>query len=358
MLSQSNIMSNVTATASVFGDTPDDVRLNFLPLSHIFARTCDLYIWMARGVVLALAESRESIVEDCHAVQPTMMNGVPYFFDRVMRTLKEKGVADQPGMLRTALGGRMRLCCSGGAALPDATYDYYHSQDVVLLQGYGLTETSPVITVNAPGGSKRGAAGRAIEHVEIQIGDDGEILTRGPHVMQGYWRRPEATAEVMRDGWFATGDLGRIDDEGYLFITGRKKEILVTAGGKNVAPVLLESLLGHDPLILQAMVVGDDQKYLGALLVPDLEALQRRAAEAGLAEQSTDQLLSDAQVRQWYESAVHDRLASLSHYEQIQRFCFVESPFSIEKGELTPKLSLRRPVIAEHYAEQIRSLYM
>jgi len=357
VLTQGNIVFNAVSTARVFAACEDELRLNFLPLSHIFARTCDMYTWLVCGCQLALAESRETIVDDCQTMQPHFLNAVPYFFERTMRTLRGLGIADQPGILRKALGGRLRLCCSGGAPLPDMVFDYFASQEVPLLQGYGLTETAPVITVNAPDTSRRGSVGRPLPGVDVEIAPDGEIRTRGPHVMPGYWRKPDATNEVLRGGWFSTGDIGRIDDDGFVWITGRKKEILVTAGGKKIAPALVESLLNQDPLIAQSMVLGDGQKYLAALIVPDVGQLEERLLEAGRPANTWQTVPLDPLVRQWYEDVIHNRLTNLSRYEQVQTFCLLTQEFTVSGGELTPKLSLRRGTIAALHADRITQLY-
>lgn len=348
MLTQRNLASNALGTIAAFGAEDDDLRLNFLPLSHVFARTCDLYCWLAGGTRMAIAESRETVIADCQAVKPTVLNGVPHFYDRVYRGLVEKKVADSAGAVRSALGGAIRSCCSGGAALPDHLFDYFHGQGVPLLQGYGLSESSPVITLSSKEHFRRGAVGRAIPDALVRIAADGEILTRGPHVMLGYYQNPSATAEVLKDGWLHTGDLGRLDDDGFLYITGRKKEILVTLGGKNIAPVLLESLLTEDPLILQAMIIGDGRPCLAALIVPNLQALQN---ELGI------ESLSHPRVATLYQERINARLSGVSHYEQVRKFALLPRPFSIEEGEMTAKLSLRRKVIEEHFHREISQLY-
>jgi long-chain acyl-CoA synthetase len=357
MLTQHNLVTNVLGMLETVGFDPQDLRLSFLPLSHVFARTCELYTWLASGSQLALAESRETVLADCAALRPTVLNGVPYFFDHVRRGLVKAGCDRQPGALRDVLGGRIRCCFSGGAALPDELFDFYQAQGVPVLQGYGLTETSPVISVSSEKFRRRGAAGRPIPGVEVRIAPDGEILTRGPHVMQGYYRRPEATAEVIRDGWFHTGDLGRIDSDGYLYITGRKKEIIVTAAGKNVAPVLLESLLTADPLIRQALVIGDDRNYLTALIVPDPEHLRSEIVRRGIAVMSAGEALRHPRVLELYQQRIDERLREVSHYEQIRKFILLDRGFTIERGELTPKLSLRRKVIEANFRPQIESMY-
>ncbi len=357
MLSQNNLATNALATAAAYPNVDQDgVRLCLLPLSHIFARLCDLYLWLVQGTSLAVARSRETVLEDCQALQPSWFNAVPYFFDKCYRILREQGKAEERGAVRRLFGGKIEYCCCGGAGLPEYLFDYYQSQDVPVLPGYGLTESSPVISVSRPDAVRRGASGKPIEGVEVRVAEDGEILTRGPHVMMGYYHDDEATASVIRDGWLYTGDYGRVDEDGFVYITGRKKEIIVTAGGKNMAPVLLESLLTQDPLIEQALVIGDGRKYLAALLVPNFTLLRQRV-ESELGPDRVEGMCEDEQVRQWYAEIVERQLASLSKYEQVRRFALLPRPFSIEKGEMTPKLSLRRSVIEEHFRDEIESLY-
>jgi long-chain acyl-CoA synthetase len=353
MLTQGNLATNCLATIDAFGFEPEDVRLNFLPLSHIFARTCDLYCWVAGSARLALAESRESVIADCHLVHPTVLNGVPHFYDRVYRGLCEKKLEATPGAARAALGGAVRVLCAGGAALPDHLFDFFQNQGVPVLQGYGLTESSPVITLSSLKAYRRGSCGRAIPGVEVKLAADGEILTRGPHVMTGYYENPAATAEVLKDGWLYTGDLGRLDEEGFLYITGRKKEILVTLGGKNIAPVYLESLLTQDPLILQALVVGDGRPFLSALVVPNEQQVQVELAARGIA--ATPE--AAPQVLALFRERIAERLKDVSHYEQVQQFVLLPRAFSIEAGEMTAKLSLRRREIEAHFADDIAAMY-
>ncbi len=365
MLTQANLISNAVSTVEMFradeepprDDYSDKVRLNFLPLSHIFARTCDLYIWLVEGSQLAIAESRETVIADAAAVQPTFMNGVPYFYDRVRRGLEEKGVLNFPGILRQVLGGRIEQCCSGGAALPEHLFDYYYSQGVPLLQGYGLSESSPVISISTQKTSRRSSAGKPIPGVEVKVAEDGEILTCGPHVMPGYFKNQKATAEIIKEGWLYTGDYGRIDEDGFLYITGRKKEIIVTSGGKNVAPVYLESLLTQDPLILQALVIGDDRNYLTALLVSNNDALVSEAAAQGIIVEPGETFYSHPQVTALVQDRVNHRLACVSSFEQVRKCTLLPGPFTIERGEMTAKLSLRRKVIEANYAAEIEAMY-
>jgi len=357
MLTQHNLTTNTLATIEAFGCEDDDLRLNFLPLSHIFARTCDLYCWVAGGTRMAIAESRDTVIADCQTIQPTILNGVPHFYDRVYRGLCERGLAEVPGALQAALGGAIRVCCGGGAALPVHLFDYFHGHGVPLLQGYGLTESSPVISLSSKTAFRRGASGRPIQGIEVRIADDGEILTRGPHVMIGYYENPQATAEVLKDGWLYTGDLGHLDADNFLTITGRKKEILVTLGGKNIAPVYLESLLTQDPLILQALVVGDDRPCLAALIVPNPDVLQAEIVRLGITAASRDEALAHPQVLALYEQRINDRLKEVSPFEQVRQFVLLPRSFTIDAGEMTAKLTLRRKVIEQHFAAEIETLY-
>jgi long-chain acyl-CoA synthetase len=357
MLTQRNLASNTIGTLAAFEQTPDDLRLNFLPLSHIFGRTCDLYTWIATGSQLALAESRETVVADCRAIRPTLINAVPYFFGKIYRAISDAGELDRPGALRDFLGGKLRMVCSGGAALPDHVFDFFTEQGVPILQGYGLTETSPVITACTPTRNKKGTVGPAIPRVDVRIAADGEIETRGPHVMRGYYKNPAATDEVLEGGWLKTGDLGELDAEGFLRITGRKKEMIVTSGGKNIPPVLLESLLTQDPLIVQALVVGDGRDYLAALLVPDPDNLRAQIIARGIAVTSREGALTHPDVLALYEDRIRQRLSVVSYYEQVQKFILLSRGFSIEQGEMTAKLSLRRPVIEKHFAAEIEAMY-
>lgn len=359
MLSQGNLASNAQAALQAFRVRHDDLRLCWLPLSHIYARTSDLYVWLAEGHVLGLAQSRDTLVTDMWALRPTVINGVPYFYDKLRRHLVSQGRGDEPGALQALLGGQMRLCCAGGAALPDHVAEFFAKQGVLLVQGYGLTESSPVISTCTPEAHRLGTVGRPIPGVEVRIAEDGEILTRGPHVMLGYWKRPAATAEVLRDGWLHTGDLGTLED-GYLRITGRKKELLVLASGKKVAPILLESRLTADPLFSQAVVLGDGRNYVTALLVCDADELRRvvshgareaAAQPAGGAEQGADAVAGLLSGR------VATCLAGLSEWEQVRKFALLDRPLSIEAGELTPTLKLRRDVIYRHFSAEIERLY-
>ncbi len=238
MLSHHNLLSNAMAVVDTFEhETEVELRLNFLPLSHIYARTCDVYTWLSRGSELALTQSRDTIVDDCKRFRPTLINGVPFFYERIRQKLVDAGKADQPGVLKSSSAATFEVVSAVGGALAEHTYDYYvNQQGVLLLQGYGMTESSPVISFSKPDAHRSGSAGVAIRDIELKIADDNEILTRGPHVMLGYWKDDDATRVAIQDGWLHTGDLGSLDDDGFLRITGRKKEMIVTSTGKNIFP--------------------------------------------------------------------------------------------------------------------------
>ncbi|MGE0609787.1 MAG: long-chain fatty acid--CoA ligase [Pirellulales bacterium] len=356
MLSHRNLASNARASVEAFGVVADDLRLTWLPLSHIFARTCDFYSWIATGTQLALAESRETVLQNCQQIRPTLINGVPYFYEKVMQKLVESGQADAAGVLSHLFGGRMRLCCSGGAALPDHIATFFTQRGLLLIQGYGLTECAPVMTMNTERAHRLGTVGQPPRGVEVRIASDGEILTRGPHVMLGYWNRPQATAEALKDGWLYSGDLGQLDADGYLSITGRKKELIVTSAGKNIAPVMLESLLTADPLIQQALVVGDGRSYLTALIVMAPEALRQELDRQKMDEMSDDPCV-DPRIVALYQQRINARLAGVSPQEQVRKFTLLSQPFTVESGELTPTLKLRRGIISERHAAAINAMY-
>jgi long-chain acyl-CoA synthetase len=357
MLSQRNLATNAVATCRAAGSSTSDLRLCFLPLSHIYARTCDLYTWVQAGSRIAIARSRETVIEDCRRIKPTHINGVPYFYQKLKDSLQAAGKADQPGALADLLGGSILTCFCGGAALPPPVAEFFDRQGVRLLAGYGLTESSPVIAAQRPDNRGRGTVGPPIEDVEVRIADDGEILTRGPHVMLGYWQDEAATREAIRDGWLYTGDLGTIDAEGNVSIRGRKKEIIVLSTGKNVAPAMVEGLLTSSPLIEQAIVIGDDRKYVAALLVPSPDALRAEIIKRGIPVFTPQQALAHPKVYEIYNEEVARVLSPIAEYERVQRFKLLDRGFSIDKGELTAKLSLRRDVIAEHFHNEIEGLF-
>jgi len=354
MLTQGNLAFNALATYPATGEREDDRKLAFLPLSHIFARTCDLYAWIACGNELALAASRETVLDDCQAIRPTWINAVPYWYDKVRRLA---GEGRQAGTrLRELLGGRMRSCQCGGAAVSRSTFDYFWHHEVPLFPGYGLTEASPVISVSSPGLVRWGCVGKPLPGIEVRLADDGEILTRGAHVMQGYWRDEAATADAIRDGWLHTGDLGAWGDGGLLQVRGRKKELIVTATGHKILPSRLETLLVQDPWIDQAFVSGDERGFPVALIVlnRDLTAERDGREHAGMAGSpfAADAIAPPPGLRERIDAA----LAGLAQHEQIRRFAVLPRPFSLEHGELTPKASLRRDEIIRNWSGLLKAM--
>jgi long-chain acyl-CoA synthetase len=358
MLTQRNLVSNAIGITNAVGSTGSEIRLGILPLSHIYARTCDLSSWLVHGGRLAVAESRETIFRDCQLVKPTAINAVPYFYqkvvDRVRTAERHQAGADA---LRDELGGAVRRLFCGGAALPPETDQFFADRDLPILCGYGLTEASPVITATSPGDYRSGTVGRPLPDVEIRIADDGEILTRGPHVMRGYWRNDAATARVLQDGWLATGDLGETDAAGHLRIAGRKKELIVLATGKNVAPAGIEGRLNGSPWIEQSCVLGEGRKCLAALIVPNGEMLRGEIKRRRLWVWSRRRALTHPQILKLYREEIARCLADLAHFEQIARFTLIGRTFSLEHGEVTPKLSLRRAAISKNFAVEIDAMY-
>ncbi len=357
MLTHGNLVSNARALVDAVATGSNEVRLCLLPLSHIYARTCDLYTWLVRGSRLVLAESRETILRDCQLVRPTAINAVPYFYQKVAQRIVAAGKADQPGAVREALGGELKRCFCGGAAVAPETESLFKHQGLPVLSGYGLTEASPVVSASGPEDYAPGSVGRPLPGTQVKVVEDGELLVRGPGVMQGYWREEAAASDALSDGWLRTGDLGRLDDEGRLYITGRKKEIVVLSTGKNVDPARVEALLCGSRWVEQAFVMGDGRKVLGALIVPNPEALRGEIRRRRLLVWSKRRAVTHPKVVQLYREELDRCLASASPEERVGPFRLLTRGFTPESGELTPKLSLRRGAITEHFAREIGGLF-
>ena len=398
MLSHRNFLANVADVNQVIGVSEDDTALSFLPLSHAFERTT-VYMYLYNGATFIFAESLETIGRDMQQVRPTVMTGVPRVFEKVrarviaavaeaprlrqalfawatgvghalasarlggrkpgLMTRLKAPVADRIVLskIRARTGGRLRFVCSGSAPLSREVAEFLYAIGLPVLEGYGLTETAPVLTVNPLGAARIGTVGPALPRVELRIAADGEVLARGPNIMMGYYQNPEATAECIREGWFHTGDIGRIDEDGYLAITDRKKEILVTAGGKNVAPQPIEALLKRDPIVAEAMLVGDRRPYVSAVLVPDAATLEQRLAASGIASGGLDDLVGRDDVRALFQPIVDEANAELASFEQVKRFALLPAQFSIDTGELTPTLKLKRRVVMERWQDVIEGIY-
>ena len=398
MLSHGNFLSNCEAASKVLTLGRGERSLSFLPLSHVFERMAGYYFMILEGVSIAYAESMQTVPEDLLLVRPTVAASVPRLYEkmhaRIMETLqalspvKQKifrwalKIGDQISVLRQSkkpigltlqlrfalarllvfkklrehLGGRIRFFISGGAPLAKELAEFFFAADVLILEGYGLTETSPVITVNRPDRFKFGTVGTALPGVEIKIAPDGEILSRGPHIMQGYYKNEEATHEAIRDGWFYTGDLGEIDSEGFLKITGRKKDLIITAGGKNISPQNIESEILSDPVFSQVVVIGDRRPYLVALIVPNRQELQRIADQMGIVSLGGD-LFHNQAILEKISIRLNLKMKDFAPYEQIKYFHLLENEMTQATGELTPTLKIKRRVISEQYNREIEALY-
>jgi long-chain acyl-CoA synthetase len=354
MLSHHNLLSNARAFAQVSPFSPESVFLNWLPFSHIYARTIDIYVTLVTGAVLCLAESAETVIANLAEIQPTNMSGVPRFYEKILAAVQ--GDAALMGKrLRAIFGQRIDWLGSGGAPLPPAVAQAYQQAGLLLLQGYGLSESSPVISFNRKDAHKIESVGRPIPGVEVRIADDGEVLTRGPHVMIGYWKNPAATAESVVNGWLHTGDLGRLDEGGFLHITGRKKELLVLSNGKKVVPSVIEGLVLADPCIDQLVVCGEGRNFLTALVVPHWDNLTKAMS---LPPSSFPAALArDPRVLTFLQARIEQTLQHVADWEQVKKIAILSEPFSVAQDEMTISLKLRRKVIVEHHQDELEALY-
>ncbi|MBN2168888.1 MAG: long-chain fatty acid--CoA ligase [Actinobacteria bacterium] len=399
MLTHENFLSNVRAASKLVEIGPEDDCLSFLPLSHVLERMSGYYTSVYNGVPIAHARSIDDLVEDIGVIKPTYMVSVPRLYEKVHAgvlanveeepAIKQKifhwavGVGGKvskltvnhkpvPAFLKMKyniadklvyskiyekMGGRLRFFVSGGAPLAKEIAEFFHAMGILILEGYGLTETSPVITVNAPEAIRFGSVGKAIEYVDVKIDDNGEIMAKGPNIMQGYYNKPEATAEVLHDGWFRTGDVGRIDEDGFLFITDRIKDIIVTAGGKNIAPQNLENTIKLDKYIDQVCVLGDKRKFLSALIVPNFEELKSWAKEKGLQVGSVNYLINNEEVLGFYRERIDTALKDFAKFEQITKFTLLPGEMTEEAGLITPTLKVKRREVEKKFAAEIDKMY-
>jgi len=396
MLSHHNLVSNVLACSSVFAFRSDDQALSFLPLCHVFERTVD-YCYYFSGAAVIHVPDLAGLASAFTRFRPTVFAAVPRVYEKLYARILESVPQNRAGLFRWAsalalrlserqvagrrlgpwlalqrsladrlvysrirdrMGGRLRFCNSGGAPLSADLAGFLLGAGIHVLEGYGLTETSPVIATNRYADPRPGTVGRPLPGVEVAIAGDGEILTRGPHVMCGYWQAPDKTREIIdSDGWLHTGDIGCLDGDGYLSVTDRKKEILVTAQGKNVAPQPLENALKRMPLISQAAIIGDRRPYLVALVAPDFDMLRRIAGKLGLEDMPLRSQLDHQAVQAAVAEEIATATASFAHHEQVRRFYLLEREFNGDMDELTPTLKLKRRVILERFADTIEKLY-
>ncbi|ACH39138.1 acyl-CoA synthetase, AMP-forming [Citrifermentans bemidjiense Bem] len=399
VLTHGNLVFDVWATLDKVGGVgQEDLFLSFLPLSHVFERSVGYYLPLSCGAAIAFADSMEKISENMMELHPTIMVCVPRFFEKIYSRIYEAvhqlslfkrkmfrralavgrsyvyaryidkyvpfwlsfqhAIADRLvfSKLRSRFGDRLKFCASGGAPLDREINEFFWIIGVPVFEGYGLTETSPVLCSNSYNGLRFGSVGTPLAFTEIAIAGDGEVLARGPQVMAGYYNDEAATKEALVDGWFRTGDIGRLE-EGFLYITDRKKDLIVTAGGKNIAPQPIENLLKRDKYISQAYVYGDRKPYLTALLVPTLERLLEFAQERRIAYHDLEDLVVHQPVIELYKSRVEAVNNELAPFQTIKKFALLPRDFTMDSGELTPTLKVKRQVISERYRDQIDHLY-
>lgn len=399
MLKHSNFVSNVHAVLKIIEFTHKDTVLSFLPLSHVLERMVT-FAYLSKGCSIAYAESIETVAENLLEVRPHIMVSVPRVFEKIYAKVMDNVLAssslkrkiffwavkigreygknkllNQPvsGSLQfkkkiahklvfskiiEKTGGRVRFFVSGGAPLSKDIAEFFYAMGLIILEGYGLTETSPVIAVNTLEDIKFGSVGKLMPGVEVKIAEDGEILTKGPHVMKGYYKMEAETQEVIKDGWFYTEDVGYLDDEGFLTITDRKKDLIVTAGGKNVAPQPIENILKTNPYISSAVVIGDKRKFISALIVPNFEKLEEYANANNISYSDYSDLVKNDMVVNFIESEINRATPGLASYEKVKKVALLDREFEIEKGEITPTLKVKRNIIEQKYKGTIDNLYI
>lgn len=399
MLTHNNILSNVIDTGEKYDFTQHDVCLSVLPLSHIFERSA-MYLYIFHGMSVFFAESIDKVPDNLREVRPTILIGVPRIFEKVYAKAKLK--AAQSGSLREKIfdwaieiakkyalcieehrpvpyflaikhvladklvfskmreffGGRLRACITGGAALPDDIYLIFTGAGISIMQGYGLSETSPVITSNNPLEIKLGTVGKPIRNIEIRIAGDGEIEVTGPGVMLGYYNKPDATRDAFTDdGWFKTGDIGVIDSDGFLSITDRKKELFKTSGGKYIAPSPIERMIRSSRFVNQAVLVGNERKFAAALIVPNFEMLESYSKLKGLGLKTAKEFCEDPRIVDLLQRQIENATKDLSQYEKVKKIALLENEMTVDGGELTPTLKVKRLIVDEKYKDVIDQLY-
>ncbi len=399
MLSHSNFASNAMAAAEAMGFNYNQTSLSFLPLSHVLERVVN-YVMQYCGATIAYAESIDTIGDNLQEVKPSAFVAVPRVFEKIYTRILQNIENDKPlkrkifywalgigkqasayttqgksmpttlaakhaladklvfSKIRARTGGNLEFAVSGGAPLMKELAEFFFAVGINIYEGYGLTETSPVICINRPKHVKPGTVGQVLEHVDVKIAEDGEILARGPNIMQGYFNNPEATAEVInQDGWFHTGDIGELDADGYLKITDRKKEIIVMSNGKNVAPQPLENKIKTSPYIEQAVLVGNNQKYMAALIYPNFEALEKVAKEQGFKAESPEEMAKSKAVEDFLRREIDQLTEEFARYEKVKKFALLTEEMTQENDCLTPTLKLKRRVIQQKYEQLIHSLF-
>jgi long-chain acyl-CoA synthetase len=358
MLTHGNLISNTEATQAISELTREDVLLSWLPYSHIYARTVDHYLCALAGTTICMAESPDTLVVNLAETQPTWMTAVPRFYEKVWATVERLTPEQRSAALHRLFGPNIRRLSSGGAPLPKHLAEGFVAAGMPLYEGYGLTESSPVISFNDPKQHKIGSVGKALPGVEVRIALDGEILTKGPHVMKGYWKDDAATRATIVDGWLHTGDVGYLDANGFLTITDRKKDLIVTSGGKNIAPSELERLLVRDELIDQAVVFGDGMPFVSALLVPNFDRLRAELGAGHGALKVENDLIRDEAAVALIQSRVDRVMQAVSQPERVKAFLLLARPFTIESDELTTTMKVRRRHVLGKYRDALNALYV
>ncbi|HET7209080.1 MAG TPA: long-chain fatty acid--CoA ligase [Terriglobales bacterium] len=393
ILTHGNLASNLSCSLAGFDAGPGDISVSFLPLSHVTARHVDFSL-LYHGVTLAYCPFIDQLARALQEVKPTIFVGVPRVYEKIHEQTIQKTrtfpknviyrwavsvgkkhrtetlggrkpaglgwkIADKLvfSKIRGGLGGRVRILISGGAPLGREVAEWYASVGVRIYEGYGLTETSPVIAVNNPKAHKIGTVGKPLPNIEVRIADDGELLVRGPSVFREYWNRPEDTRQAFVDGWFKTGDIAHLDEDGFLVVTDRKKDLIKTSGGKFIAPQPLENSLKHNALIAEAVVVGEKRKFPAVLVAPHFPMLEEWARKNQVSFASRAELVANPRVKALYSGIVGDLNQNLARFEKLKKVIVIAEEFSIETGTLTPTMKLRRRVVEERYREQIERLY-
>ena len=392
-LSHGNLTSNIQQSLDGFDVHPGQISISFLPLSHVTARHADIAL-LHRGVTLAYCPFIEQLPQVLLEVRPAIFVAVPRVYEKIYNQVQQKakgfpkrtlyrwalsvGQAHRPEILagktpaslrwkladkllyskvRARMGGNAELFVSGGAPLGKELAEWYANIGIRIHEGYGLTETSPVIALNSPGAHKIGTVGRPLPNVEVQIAGDREILVRGPSVFQAYWNRPEETRNAFVNGWFKTGDIGHLDDEGFLSVTDRKKDLLKTSGGKFIAPQPIENTLKLNPMIGASVIVGDRRKFASVIISPNFPLLEDWARVSHIMFSTRKELIAEPKVKALYEGIVGELNRSLARHETLKKVLLVSEEFTAEDGTLTATLKLRRKAIAERYRKQIDELY-
>jgi long-chain acyl-CoA synthetase len=399
MLSHTNLISNVIDASEKYAFSGHDISLSVLPLSHVFERT-GMYVYIMSGMAVHFAESIEKVPENLKEVKPTIFIGVPRIFEKVYEKARLSAARSSPirerifdwaidvameyaltiakgqpvfvslmakhsvadkivySKLREFFGGNLRFCITGGAALSDNIYLIFTGAGIPIMQGYGLTETSPVISSNNPVDARLGTVGKPIRNTLVRIADDGEIEVSGPGVMLGYYHNEEETREVFTgDGWFKTGDIGNLDDDGYITITDRKKELFKTSGGKYIAPTHIEQMIKSSKFVNQVVLVGNERKFPAALIVPNFEMLESYAHVKQLDLKTPAEFCASERIRDLFERQLRLVTENLAGYEKVKNFALMENEFTVDGGELTPTMKMKRRVIDEKYQDIIDRIY-